>query len=266
MVGLRREAEQQYMTTDPLKVRMETHLRFSERQLDLDAECRSTMRLTGDETVLDVGCGPGLFLSFLRDNGHRGRLVGLDRSMAMIDEASARDARMMWLVGDVLALPVDVEGVDWIVARHMLYYIDDLSAALREIKRVLGSGGQFLASTNAVQSAPMIDELYLDMLAAFGLPVTRHGGGEFHTESALTVLRGFWSEVNETLLDNAFVFTEPAPIVDYVATMLPSVEGVTGPAMREEMLDWLNREAARRLRVLGGVWRDPKVVGLYVCR
>ena len=264
-MSLRREAEQQYVTTDLLKVRMETHLRFSERQVDLDAECRAAMRLTGDETILDIGCGPGLFLSSLRDNGHRGRLVGLDRAGAMIDEASSRDSQVTWLVGDVLALPFGVGGVDWIVVRHMLYYIDDLSAALREIKRVLCPNGQFLASTNAAQSAPMIGLLYLDMLAAFDLPVTRHGAGEFHTESALAVLRGFWSEVNEILIDNAFVFTEPGPIVDYVATMLPSVEGVTGPAMREEMLDWLNREAARRLRMLGGVWRDPKVVGLYVC-
>ncbi|MDQ4044962.1 MAG: class I SAM-dependent methyltransferase, partial [Chloroflexota bacterium] len=82
-MSLRREAALQYVTTDPLKVRMETHLRYSERQLDLDAECRSAMRLTGDETILDVGCGPGLFLSYLRDHGHRGRLIGLDQSKAM---------------------------------------------------------------------------------------------------------------------------------------------------------------------------------------
>ncbi|WP_419182303.1 class I SAM-dependent methyltransferase [Paenibacillus radicis (ex Xue et al. 2023)] len=45
------------------------------------------MNLNGTEAVLDVGCGPGAFLRFLKDQGHSGRLVGLDQSPGMIAEA-----------------------------------------------------------------------------------------------------------------------------------------------------------------------------------
>ena len=264
-MSLRREAEQQYLTTDPLKVRIETHQRYSERQIDLDAEETGAFRLDGSEAVLDIGCGPGVFLSHLREHGHVGRLVGLDRSAAMIDEASRRSTSIEWLIGDVEQLPFRDGEFDRVSARHMLYYVDDLPRALQELKRVTSDDGQFLATTNAARSTPLIDDLYLDLLRAFDLPQRRHAAGEFHTEMAADLLRSFWTHVDETIIDNAFVFTSPEPIVRYVATLLPSVEGTTD-AMHDAMIGWLESEANTRLNALGGAWRDPKIVGLYVCR
>jgi len=264
-VSLRREAEQQYLTTDPLKVRIETHSRYSERQVNLDSLCHAELRLEGAERVLDAGCGPGAFMSYLRRLGHRGRLVGLDRSDAMIAEALQRDASVEWAVGDVERLPFADSEFDRVSARHMLYYVDDIQAALHELARVTDERGVFLATTNAAQTTPLIDDLYLDLLRAFGLPPRQHAAGEFHTENAAALLSGVWPHVEETIIDNAFVFTSPDPIVRYVATLLPSVEGAD-EAMQAKMVTWLTFEAASRLHTRGGVWRDPKIVGLYCCR
>lgn len=261
---LRREAEQQYLTTDPLKTRIETHVRYSERQVDLDNLCHAALGVDGTKSVLDAGCGPGGFLSYLRVAGHAGRLVGLDRSDAMISEASERDASVEWVVGDVERLPFTDGEFDRVSARHMLYYLDDIGSALSELERVTASDGSFLATTNAARSMPLIDDLYLDVLQAFGLPPRQHAAGEFHTENAIPLLNAVWPHVEETIIDNAFVFTSPEPIVRYVATLLPSVEGADG-TMQAEMLSWLASEAASRLDRLGGRWRDPKVVGLYQC-
>jgi ubiquinone/menaquinone biosynthesis C-methylase UbiE len=264
-MALRREAEQQYLTTDPLRVRIETHQRYSECQIDLDAVCAEALALSGSEAVLDVSCGPGSFLSHLRNGGFAGRLVGLDRSEAMIAEASARDSSVEWVAGDVERLPFEDGEFDRVSARHMLYYVDDLQVALREIARVTSTTGLFMATTNAARSTPIIDDLYLDLLRAFGLPPKQHAAGEFHTENAVASLSTVWPHVEETILDNAFIFTSPEPIARYVATLLPSVEGVDDE-IRCEMVAWLGAEAALRLRALGGTWRDPKIVGLYLCR
>ena len=263
-MDLRREAEQQYLTTDPLKERIETHQWYSERDIDIDAVCTEALALSGGEAVLDVGCGPGLFMSHLRHQGFKGRLVGLDRSEAMIDEASGRDPSVKWIVGDVERLPFADGEFDRVSARHMLYYVDDLQSALSELARVTATTGLFFATTNAARSTPMIDDLYLDLLRAFDLPPKQHAAGEFHTENAVASLSGIWTHVEETILDNAFVFTCPEPIVRYVATLLPSVDGADDE-MRGEMASWLHSEAATRLRALGGTWRDPKIVGLYAC-
>ena len=224
---LRREADKQYLMTNPLKVRIETHRRYSERTVDLEAECASAFALNGDEAILDAGCGPGGFLAYLRNDGHSGRLVGLDRSAAMIAEASARDSSVEWVVGDVERLPfADGEFVR-VSARHMLYYVDDLQPVLRELARVMKPDGIFVATTNAARSTPLIDDLYIDMLTSFGLPAKRHAAGEFQIENAVNSLRAVWPNVDETILDNAFVFTSPEPILRYVATLLPQSRAPT---------------------------------------
>ncbi|MEX2314287.1 MAG: hypothetical protein WD628_01125 [Thermomicrobiales bacterium] len=51
-MSLRRVAEQQYLTTDPLKARIETHVRYSELRIDLDARCSAALRLSGTESVV----------------------------------------------------------------------------------------------------------------------------------------------------------------------------------------------------------------------
>ena len=246
-MSLRREAEQQYLTTVPLKVRIETHVRYSERQIDLDALCAEALALDGSEAVLDVGCGPGLFMSYLRIAAHRGRLVGLDRSLAMIEEASARDSLVEWFVGDVERLPFSDGGFERVSARHMLYYVDEITMALSELARVTARDGVFVAMTNVAHTMPRIDELYLDMLRIFGFPERRHSAGGFHTEYAAALLATVWPQVEETTLDNAFIFTSAEPIVRYVATLLPSVDGADD-AIRAQMLTWLEQEAAPRLR------------------
>ncbi len=41
----------------------------------------------GDASILDLGCGYGDFLPFLRAQGHRGRYIGLDVAPAMVEAA-----------------------------------------------------------------------------------------------------------------------------------------------------------------------------------
>ena len=261
---LRREAEQQYLTTDPLKVRIDTHVHYSERQVDLDALCAEALTLDGGEAVLDVGCGPGGFMSYLREKAHSGRLVGLDRSEAMIAEASVRNGSIEWVIGDVEQLPFADGEFDRVSARHMLFYVDKIHTALAELARVTAANGVFIATTNAARTMPLIDEFYVDLLHEFNLPPRKHAAGEFHTENATAMLSSVWPHVEETIIDNAFVFTSAKPIVRYVASFLPSVEGADA-AMQAEMVTWLEHEAATRLCSLGGTWRDPKIVGLYRC-
>jgi ubiquinone/menaquinone biosynthesis C-methylase UbiE len=152
--GNAREVQRQYATTDPLTTRMETHRRYEERRVDLDAECRAALALAGGETLLDVGCGPGRFLLFLRLGGHTGQLLGLDQSAAMLREgargANANGVTLDWLRGDACALPLADDVAQRVVARHMLYHVPDIPRALGECARVLRPDGLLLATTNTL--------------------------------------------------------------------------------------------------------------------
>jgi SAM-dependent methyltransferase len=57
-----------------------------------------------EASILDLGCGFGDFLRFLRQAGHRGAFIGYDVAATMIDEAKrlhGEDADCRWRIGAV---------------------------------------------------------------------------------------------------------------------------------------------------------------------
>jgi SAM-dependent methyltransferase len=263
------DVHQQYKSTDLLRIRVETHLRYSEAPLDLDAACAAVLGLAGGDALLDVGCGPGLFLRYLRGGGHRGRLAGLDQSPAMVAEA-ARAARgagavIEWFTGLADALPFADGEFAVLSARHMLYHVPDIPAALGEFARVVGPGGVVLAVTNGVGSTPGIGELADGIARRFGLGEGPGPSLRFNTGNAPELLREVFPAVEETIMPGALVFTDPGPIVQYVMTQSVPQRAAGDPELFGRIRAWVAAEATRRLEALGGTWRDPKSVGLYRC-
>jgi ubiquinone/menaquinone biosynthesis C-methylase UbiE len=258
----------QYTSAEPLKIRIETHRKFEERRVDLDVESRRLLRLSGDEAILDVGCGPGLFPRFLRMQEHHGLLLGLDQSSALIAEASATASESglptCWILGVANALPFPDRTFQRVVARHMLYHVRDIPGALREFGRVVTPEGILLFTTNSRSSLPRIDELIEDCFNMFGLSRPPFKGVSFSIENARAILSEVYPAVEEIVMSNALVFSSPRPIVEYISTGFPG-SGLSDDLVAS-MQQWLLEETGRRLSRLGGIWRDPKDVGFYVCR
>ncbi|MGD9893882.1 MAG: class I SAM-dependent methyltransferase [Dehalococcoidia bacterium] len=267
----RAQVDRQYSRSDPLIVRLETHRLYEERPVDLDQESAQLLQLRGDESIIDVGPGPGRFEQYLRASGHRGPLAGIDQSRTMVREArttlgEAGERRTHWIVGSAEHLPIADGSFDRVVARHMLYHVPEIPVALRAFCRVLRPGGSVLVSTNAERSLPGITDLLSDMLVAFGLPPVHSNQAPFSMSNAATILRSIFDQVETRSIENALVFSEPQPIVRYIATLFPSLPVTDDAAVTSRMLEWLRVEASRRLADHGGIWRDPKDVGFYLCR
>jgi 2-polyprenyl-3-methyl-5-hydroxy-6-metoxy-1,4-benzoquinol methylase len=105
------------------------------------------------QTWLDVGCGPGHLAARLADRGLR--VVALDADRSMIELAQRRLRRggssgMVTLVqGDVGALPLATSSIDGAVATSLVGCLSDLSAFIRELRRVLRPGGSLvMTATN----------------------------------------------------------------------------------------------------------------------
>ena len=52
------------------------------------------------EAVLDVGCGTGALLHRAREEGHQGRLCGIDPALGMLEQARKR-SDIEWVLGDL---------------------------------------------------------------------------------------------------------------------------------------------------------------------
>lgn len=257
----------QYRTTDLLRIRAETHELYTENPFNLDEECAAVLGLHEGDSHLDVGCGPGMFLRYLRARGHSGRLAGLDQSAAMIAEAgeSAVGSRIEWFVGEADALPFPDGAFTSVSARHMLYHVPDIPAALAELGRVAGPDGAILVATNGPANSRHMGDLENEVLAEFGLESPPFPSDAFNTANAPGILGAAYPEVHGTILRNAFVFDDVAPIVRYVMTQIGTQRAAGDPGLFAEIHATMTARAGERLKAMGGVWRDEKEVGIYRC-
>ncbi|HEX4055661.1 MAG TPA: class I SAM-dependent methyltransferase [Tepidisphaeraceae bacterium] len=139
---------EQYKTDENLRIRIETHQRCTVGP-PLEPAIDRALALHGDESLLDIGTGPGDFPIRLRRSGHRGQIIGIDASPGMIAKANSAGVDVEFVQGDAQSLPFAEKSFDVVTARHMLYHVPDIPRALREARRVLRPGGRFLAVTNA---------------------------------------------------------------------------------------------------------------------
>jgi len=138
---------EQYATDENLRIRIETHRLYTVGP-PLEPAVDAALVLSGTESILDMGCGPGDFLIRLHNRGHRGPLVGIDNSAGMIAKAKSSALNIHFLQADAQQIPFENESFDVVTARHMLYHVPEIRLALSEAHRVLKPGGKFLAITN----------------------------------------------------------------------------------------------------------------------
>jgi demethylmenaquinone methyltransferase/2-methoxy-6-polyprenyl-1,4-benzoquinol methylase len=98
------------------------------------------------DTVLDCCCGSGDLAQILREVvGRDGRVVGLDFSQDMLQDAQRRDSSngvIEWVQGDALDLPYPPGYFDAATMGYGLRNVSDIPRALRELHRVLRDGGR----------------------------------------------------------------------------------------------------------------------------
>ncbi|KKZ98863.1 hypothetical protein B4147_3446 [Bacillus wiedmannii] len=260
------DVKRQYNVSNHLQTRINTHKRYEEKQVNLDAFVMEHLQLQGDEKILEVGCANGNFLSLLQTNGHKGQLTGFDQSKTMLSEAAIKNNIIEWRLGDAGKLPFEANCYDWIVARHMLYHMKDVEKTIQGFHKVIRPGGSLLATTNSNVTLPRIVEMCNRMLDAFDLPKTTSSVTPFCLENGKEILQSVFPTVEVTVIHNALVFHHATPIVNYISSMFPSLNIPDNALLHEEMKEWLIEEVENELSLHNGIWRDPKTLAIYRCQ
>lgn len=102
--------------------------------------------LRGDETVLDAGCGTGRVTALLAERLPSGRVIALDASPSMVDQARAHLApdRVDVRVGDLLELDLREE-VDAVLSTATFHWVLDHARLFARLFAALRSGGRLVA-------------------------------------------------------------------------------------------------------------------------
>jgi trans-aconitate 2-methyltransferase len=113
--------------------------------------------LFGDETVLDAGCGSGRVTEDLLERLPRGRVVAVDVSASMLEEArrrlTAHHDRVRFLRADLLELAPSTLGpdapVDAVFSTATFHWVTDHVLLFSNLAAVLRPGGQLVAQCGA---------------------------------------------------------------------------------------------------------------------
>jgi ubiquinone/menaquinone biosynthesis C-methylase UbiE len=100
-----------------------------------------TFSIHPGDRVLDVGSGPGFLASSMGDAvGSLGWVCGVDISEPLLEVAKAHCAHQPWVefrLSDATKLPFPDNQFDIVISTQVLEYVPDVSAALKELHRVL---------------------------------------------------------------------------------------------------------------------------------
>ena len=120
--------------------------RVSAPQLEWAERVLERLPLTGDETVLDAGCGSGNVTQLLLNRLPRGRVVAVDSSESMVEHArQALDPeRATVFQTDLTELRLD-EPVDAAFSNAVFHWIPDHDALFARLHAALRPGGLLVA-------------------------------------------------------------------------------------------------------------------------
>ncbi len=187
------------------------------------------------EQVLELGCGLG---DLWKVNAKRVekdlRITLTDTSYKMVRKAkeqlSSHFQEGYFAIVDSQSIPFPNGYFDAIIAIGLLDLVQDRSAALNEIRRVLKPGGKFYTSAGGhthLQEIEAIVRPFLDQVDVGGNP------DRFGLENGSRLLSPWFSRIERFEYPNQLVFDNPAPIAAYVLSEAEVRARLVGEKRRE---------------------------------
>jgi len=111
-------------------------------------------------SILDIGCGGGRTVQRLATIANQGTIVGLDYSSASVAASRETNAqeiksgRVEIQEGSVVSLPFADATFDLVTGVETHYYWPNLSASIREVRRVLKPGGRIALIAETYRGGP----------------------------------------------------------------------------------------------------------------
>jgi ubiquinone/menaquinone biosynthesis C-methylase UbiE len=135
------------------------------------------VKIGSDYLILDVGCGGGKTVSRLAQRAPQGKVFGIDHSVDMaeyskkVNKKLIAQNRVEIVEGSVEKMGFPNDYFDLVTAFETYYFWDSFPDAVKEIKRVLKSGGKLLMVNEMVQDgvyevthAKLIEETHVRLI------------------------------------------------------------------------------------------------------
>jgi trans-aconitate 2-methyltransferase len=196
-----------------------TYDRIADPQLRWGTAVLERLELDGAGTVIDAGCGSGRVTELVADRFPNARIVALDGSASMIEQARGRLGRFGDRVAFVLAdlmkpLPVD-EPVDAVFSTATFHWVPDHNALFANLAGAMRPGARLVAQCGGAGNLTSVVRVLEDLGA------DTFGGKVFATpeETVDRLRRAGFAEIE------CWLTREPTPFegLDALGTFLRTV-------------------------------------------
>ncbi len=142
-----------------------TYDRISDPQVAMAGPVLDRLELTGDETVLDAGCGSGRVTQLLLERLPGGHVVAVDAAPSMVEEArAALGDRATVFQSDLQQLTVR-EPVDAAFSNAVFHWVPDHDLLFQRLFAALKSGGQLVAQCGGQGNIDRLRKLAAEVAA-----------------------------------------------------------------------------------------------------
>jgi ubiquinone/menaquinone biosynthesis C-methylase UbiE len=118
------------------------------QRLYFDRIHKGVLTLTNVESapvcIVDIGCGTGRLLRKIRERWPHARLIGVDPAEGMVRKAREMMPDSVFMVSPAESIPLPDASVDLAFSTTSFHHWSDQVQGIREIRRILRPGGQFL--------------------------------------------------------------------------------------------------------------------------
>jgi ubiquinone/menaquinone biosynthesis C-methylase UbiE len=208
-------------TTNDLLKRIDIHSKFGSR--DIDEWMLDVLQVPTGSRILDVGCGAGkqcfVFHQALQGEAD---ITGGDVSAELLAQARREDEkrktgmRFMELNFNE-RFPFDEGQFDLLSACFTIYYAEDIPFTIREMHRVLKTGGRLFTSG----PMPENKQLFYDIIKEATLkPIPPMPGSSRYGSQILDTIRATFSKVDVHIFENPLTFETAEPFLDYTRASL----------------------------------------------
>ena len=154
---------EQYRNASNVEIRIRLHEKYSTSKTSWFTWLFDHYDIGHHQNILELGCGNGqLWIENKERIPDNVNILLTDVSKGMLEDARSN----LFTIGNIdykkmncEHLLLEDESMDLIIANHMLFYVEDLNQALKEIRRVLKKGGIFICSTYGSKHMKEITEL-----------------------------------------------------------------------------------------------------------
>lgn len=219
-LGLETTMKKQYQNASNISARIHLHALYSHNSQGWFSWIREQCLFMPNIRILEIGCGDGTFWKeCLNSIPASVSIILSDISDGMLRDArrslGTEDSRFHFQKFNCESIPYEDESFDLVIANHVLFYCNNISAACTEIARVLKPDGMFLCSTYGKEHMKEISRLVTSFDDRIVLSSTKLYD-RFGKENGKEILTPYFSDICWKQYEDYLTVPDPEPLISYI--------------------------------------------------